>query len=171
MSPSGTAPTITGPRRACRGPPIGGPDPAPRSTGPVARRLLAWTGAAGAGGRCRPIVRAGSVAAFPGTLAGMGARQVVAQAAGVLLLGSLLLSVVLLVETVEPALLVGVLGALLCLWRVRPDAGSATPATVLTIAARERRRALARRGVPAQRDPDAAGRTRSRTPSGLFPAV
>ena len=109
--------------------------------------------------------------AFPGTLAGMGVRQVGAWAAGVLLLGSLLLSVVLLGETVEPALLAGVLGALLCLWGVRPGAGSATPAAVLTIAARERRRALARRGVPAQRDPDAAGRTRSRAPSGPLPAV
>ena len=98
-------------------------------------------------------------------------RQVGAWAAGVLLLGSLLISAVLLGGTVEPAVLVGVLGALLCLWSVRAGAGSAVPAAVRTISARERRRALARRGVPAQRDPDAAGRTRSRAPSGLLPAV
>lgn len=94
-----------------------------------------------------------------------------ARAAAVLLLGSLLVSALLLGGAVEPAVLVGVLGALLCLWSVRTGAGSAVPAAVRTIAARERRRALARRGVPAQRDPDAAGRIRSRAPSGLLPAV
>ncbi len=106
-----------------------------------------------------------------GTVVGVWARMTGARAAGVLLLGSLLLSAVLLGGTVEPALLVGVLGALLWVWGAHRAALSAAPAAVRTVAARDRRRALARRGVPAQRDPDAAGRTRSRAPSGLLPAV
>lgn len=104
-----------------------------------------------------------------GTLGGM--RGAWAQAAGVLLLGSLLVGAVLLGEAVEPALLVGVLGALLCVWGAGRPAASAALAVVPAVAARERRRALARRGVPAQSDPDAAGRRRSRAPSGMLPAV
>lgn len=89
----------------------------------------------------------------------------------VLLLGSVLVAV----STVtEPSLLVGVLGALLCAWglasrsmAILPTAAAYGPA----VAARDHHRALARRAVPRQRDPDAAGHTRSRAPSGLLPAV
>ncbi len=98
-------------------------------------------------------------------------RGMRAQAAGVVLLGSLLVGAVLLGEAVEPALLVGMLGALLCVWGARHVGSGAGRAVVPAVAARDRRRALARRGVPAQRDPDAPGRTRSRAPSGLLPAV
>lgn len=98
-------------------------------------------------------------------------REVRARVAAALLLAALLLGTVLLGEVVEPALVAGVLGALLCAVAaarpVRTAAALAGPA----VAARARRRALARRGTPAQRDPDAAGRTRSRAPSGLLPAV
>ena len=94
-----------------------------------------------------------------------------AAAAGALLVGSLLVGAVLLGEAVEPALLVGVLGALLCVWGGRRSVATAARAVVPAVAARERRRALARRGVPAQSDPDAAGHRRSRAPSGMLPAV
>lgn len=71
------------------------------------------------------------------------------------------------------ALAAGVLGAGLlaavarCVrYAVRP-VGSVGPAAAI----HEHLRALARRGVPRLRDPDAAGHTRSRAPSGLLPAV
>jgi hypothetical protein len=97
-------------------------------------------------------------------------REVRARVAAALLLAALLLGTVLLGEVVEPALVAGVLGALLCVWAARPARAAAVLAGP-AVAARARRRALARRGTPAQRDPDAAGRTRSRAPSGLLPAV
>ena len=74
----------------------------------------------------------------------------------------------------ESPLVAGVLGALLCAWAlarytavVLPAVSGGRPA----VAARDHHRALARRAVPWQRDPDAAGHTRSRAPSELLPAV
>lgn len=83
----------------------------------------------------------------------------------------------LLGASTEPSVLLaavaaGVIGAGLltavvrCLLRVRP-----VPSTGPAAALHAHLRALARRGVPRLRDPDAAGRRRSRAPSGLLPAV
>lgn len=103
-------------------------------------------------------------------------RVAVAQAAGLLLLGSTLAGTVVagIGAVTEPSLVLGVLAALLCPWGavhraavVLPTASRSGPA----VAAREHHRVLARRAVPRQRDPDAAGHTRSRAPSGLLPAV
>ncbi|MBW0111909.1 hypothetical protein I4I84_24660, partial [Pseudonocardia sp. KRD-182] len=70
------------------------------------------------------------------------------------------------------SLVLGAVGALLL---ARGLAHPALPPSALVtapaVAARERRRASARRAVPRQRDPDAAGRTRSRAPSDPFPAL
>lgn len=99
-------------------------------------------------------------------------RAAWASVSGVLLLLSVLLgaSVADGVLT-EPSLLIGAVGALLLAWGIAaPAAPPALPAGV-AVAAREHRRALARCAVPRQRDPDAAGHTRSRAPSGLLPAV
>lgn len=94
------------------------------------------------------------------------------RSAAVPLLGVLLL---LGVSTEPSVLLAGVIGAglfsALALVRflqlaVRP-AVAAGPA----VAVHEHLRALARRGVPRLRDPDAAGHTRSRAPAGPLPAV
>lgn len=74
----------------------------------------------------------------------------------------------------EPALVAGVLGALLCAWAVARHSAVVLPAVSGSrpvVAARDHHRALARRAVPRLRDPDAPGRTRSRAPSELFPAV
>ncbi len=98
-------------------------------------------------------------------------RTAWAQVSGVLLLLSVLLgaSVTDGVLT-EPSLLLGAVGALLLAWGItRPAAPPALPAGV-AVAAREHRRALARRAAPRQRDPDAAGHTRSRAPSDPLPA-
>ena len=83
--------------------------------------------------------------------------------AALLMLGSVLLAVS------EPSLVAGVVAALLvlCASAALPVPGGTGPAA----AARARRRALARRAVPRQRDPDAPGHTRARAPSGLLPAV
>lgn len=92
-----------------------------------------------------------------------------AQAAALLLLGSFLVGAM-----AEPTLVVGVLGAVLCAIGLAHHTAAVLPAitgAVPAVAARERRRALARRAVPRQRDPDAAGHTRSRAPSGLLPAA
>jgi hypothetical protein len=102
-----------------------------------------------------------------------GAR---AQAAvTLLLLGTLLVGLVgAAASATEPALLIGVLGALLCAWGVARHAADMLPrraAAGPAAAARQRRRALERQAVPRQRDPDAPGRTRSRAPSGILPAV
>lgn len=94
-------------------------------------------------------------------------REVWARAATLLVLGSLLLAAL---SAGEPSLVLGLLGAVLVVWAVAHDErllGSEAPA----VAARERRRALARRAVLRQRDPDAPGHIRSRAPSGLLPAV
>jgi hypothetical protein len=94
-----------------------------------------------------------------------------AQVSGVLLLLSVLLGTSLADGALtEPSLLLGAVGALLLAWGIaRPATPPALPAGV-AVAAREHRRALARRAVPRQRDPDAAGHTRSRAPSDLLPA-
>lgn len=98
-------------------------------------------------------------------------RTATAQALGLLLLGSVLVSTAVFLEQ---SLLMGVLGALLCAWGLARRPALVLPAaacTRLAVAAREHHRALARRAVPRQRDPDAAGHTRSRAPSELLPAV
>lgn len=100
-------------------------------------------------------------------------RTAWAQVSGVLLLLSALLGTSLADGALtEPALLLGAVGALLLAWGVArpvvlPVPAGAGPA----VAARERRRTLAGRAVPRQRDPDAAGHTRSRAPSDVVPAV
>ncbi|MDN5748017.1 MAG: DUF6412 domain-containing protein [Pseudonocardia sp.] len=102
-------------------------------------------------------------------------RTAWAQASGVLLLLSVLLGTSLTDGTfVEPSSLVlGAVGALLFAWGFTRPVGRASPTagTGPAVAARGHRRALARRAVPRQRDPDAPGHTRSRAPSGLLPAV
>ncbi|MCY7344149.1 MAG: DUF6412 domain-containing protein [Pseudonocardia sp.] len=113
-----------------------------------------------------------------------------AQATGLLVLRAILLRPILLLSillgsfvlgaavagdaALNPFLLVGALGALLCAWGmarhhavVLRSAAGGVPA----VAARDHHRALARRAVPGQRDPDAAGHARSRAPSGPVPAV
>lgn len=99
-------------------------------------------------------------------------RGAVAQALSLLLLGSVLVGTSL--DGAEPSLLVGVVGALLCAWglaRRTAVVSSTVAGTGPAVAARDHHRALARRAVPRQRDPDAAGHIRSRAPSGLLPAV
>jgi len=77
-----------------------------------------------------------------------------------------------LMPDAEPSLVLGAVGALLLVWGVaRPVGSPSTAGPGPAVAAREHRRTLARRAVPRQRDPDAAGHTRSRAPSGLLPAV
>lgn len=97
------------------------------------------------------------------------------QASGVLLLLSVLLGTSLADGAfVEPSSLVlGAVGALLFAWGVARPVGRASSSAGAgpAVAARARRRALARRAVPRQRDPDAAGHIRSRAPSGLLPAA
>lgn len=102
-------------------------------------------------------------------------RAAWAQVSGLLLLVSILLGTAAADGVfTEPALLLGVLGALLCAWGVVGRAHAAPAAAAGSgpaFAARDHHRALARRAVPRQRDPDAAGHTRSRAPSELLPAV
>ena len=99
-------------------------------------------------------------------------RTVWAQASGFLLLLSVLLGSSLTDGVLaEPALLLGAVGALLLAWGVVRPAGLPSRVPGPPVAARDRRRTLARAAVPRQRDPDAAGHTRSRAPSGLLPAV
>jgi Family of unknown function (DUF6412) len=88
------------------------------------------------------------------------------RAAALLLLGSVMLAAG---SGAEPSLVVGLVAALLvfCAAAALPVPGE----TASAASARERRRALARRAVPRQRDPDAPGRARSRAPSGSLPAV
>lgn len=62
------------------------------------------------------------------------------------------------------------LGALLLVWGVA-QTGPSLSAPGPAVAARDRRRAVARRSAPRQHDPDAAGHTRSRAPSETSPAV
>lgn len=100
-------------------------------------------------------------------------RTAWARVGGVLLLLSALLGMSLADGAfTEPALLIGAVGALLLAWGVARPPALPTPAgTGPVVAARARRRALAGRAVPRQRDPDAAGHTRSRAPSDVVPAV
>lgn len=98
--------------------------------------------------------------------------RVPSPALGLFLVGSVLLGVA---AGSEPSsLVVGVLGAVVCAWGLAAHAVAVLPAAsgyVPAVAARALHRALARRAVPRQRDPDAAGHTRARAPSGLLPAV
>jgi type IV secretory pathway VirB3-like protein len=76
--------------------------------------------------------------------------------------------------TAEPALLVGALGTLVVAWAVASEVATVLPVLTGTgpvVAARDHRRALARRPVPRHRDPDAPGHIRSRAPSELLPAA
>lgn len=103
-------------------------------------------------------------------------RAAWAQVTGLLLLVTVLLGSALAGDALlaEPSLLLGALGALLLAWGVvgRADAlPLAVAGSGSAIAARDHHRALARRAVPRQRDPDAAGHTRSRAPSELPPAA
>lgn len=74
----------------------------------------------------------------------------------------------------EPGVLIGVVGVALCAWTLacrgvvvlRTATGSG-PAVVV----RALRRSRLRAAVPRAQDPDAAGHTRARAPSGLLPAV
>lgn len=103
-------------------------------------------------------------------------RAAWAQVTGLLLLVAVLLGTSPAGDSLftESSLLLGVLGALLLAWGVVGRA-AALPVAALgsgpAVAARDHHRALARRAVPRQRDPDAAGHTRSRAPSELLPAV
>lgn len=99
-------------------------------------------------------------------------RSVWAQVSGVVALLSVLLGASLADGLLtEPALLFGAVGALLLAWGVVRPADLPAPVPGPPVAARDRRRTLARAAVPRQRDPDAAGHIRSRAPSGLLPAV
>jgi hypothetical protein len=99
-------------------------------------------------------------------------RAAWAQVSGVLLLVSALLGMSLADGVfTEPALLIGAVGALLLAWGVARPLVLPVPAGAgPVVSARARRRALAGRAVPRQRDPDAAGHTRSRAPSDVVPA-
>lgn len=74
----------------------------------------------------------------------------------------------------EPAVLVGVVGVALCAWNLarhglavlRTTSGATPGVTVRAL-----RQSRSRAAVPRQQDPDAAGHTRARAPSALFPAV
>jgi hypothetical protein len=74
----------------------------------------------------------------------------------------------------EPGVLIGAVGVALCAWNLarhglavlRTPTG-AGPA----VAVRGLRQSRSREAVPRQQDPDAAGHTRARAPSALFPAV
>ena len=129
----------------------------------------------GASSRVGPAVKV--LRRWAGTVADM--QQVRARVGGVVLLVTALLATVLVdsglldAGPAEPgSLLLGAVGALLLVWGVGHPAVVATAAVgTPAVAARERRRAIARRAVPRQRDPDAAGRTRSRAPSETPPAV
>ncbi|MBW0118850.1 DUF6412 domain-containing protein [Pseudonocardia abyssalis] len=68
------------------------------------------------------------------------------------------------------SLLIGAVGALLLVWGVAQP-GPSVDVPGPAAAARDRRRAIARRAAPRQHDPDAAGHTRSRAPSETSPAV
>jgi hypothetical protein len=71
----------------------------------------------------------------------------------------------------EPTLVAGVVGAaLICAWGLALTVAQSTDAAVPAVVARSHHRALAGRAVPRQRDPDAAGHTRSRAPSDATPA-
>ncbi len=100
-----------------------------------------------------------------------------ARSAALLMFGVLLLDVLPSGASTEPSLLLaavaaGVLGAGLwgagALVRCLP---SVVRAVGPAAGVHEHLRALARRGVPRLRDPDAAGHTRSRAPARLLPAV
>ncbi|WP_132975670.1 DUF6412 domain-containing protein [Pseudonocardia dioxanivorans] len=74
----------------------------------------------------------------------------------------------------EPGVVIGVLGAALLAWGMARHASAvlrvaAAPLHALVVKAL--RQARARAAAPRQEDPDAAGHTRARAPSGLLPAV
>ena len=71
----------------------------------------------------------------------------------------------------EPAAVAGVVGAaLICAWGLAHTVAARIDPAVPAVVARSHHRALAGRAVPRQRDPDAAGHTRSRAPSSDSPA-
>jgi hypothetical protein len=96
-------------------------------------------------------------------------RGTIEQATTLVVLWSALVAVVGGVG--DPALVAGVVGAaLICAWGLARTVAQRTDLAVPAIVARSHHRALAGRAVPRQRDPDAAGRTRSRAPSDATPA-
>lgn len=74
----------------------------------------------------------------------------------------------------EPGVVIGVLGAALWAWGMARHASAVlrtTSAPLHALVVRALRQARARAAAPRQQDPDAAGHTRARAPSGLVPAV
>lgn len=98
-------------------------------------------------------------------------RTAWAQVSGLLLLAVLIGSSLADGGLTEPSLLLGAVGALLLAWGIAHRIALLAPPAGPAAAAQAHRRALARGAVPRQRDPDAAGHTRSRAPSGILPAV
>jgi hypothetical protein len=74
----------------------------------------------------------------------------------------------------EPGVLIGVVGVALCAWTLarhglavlRTTTGAGPAAAMRAL-----RQSRLRAAVPHAQDPDAAGHTRARAPSALFPAV
>jgi len=96
-------------------------------------------------------------------------RGTIQQATALVVLWSALVAVV--GGLGDPSLLAGVVGAaLVCAWGLAHTVAARTGPAVPAVVARSHHRALAGRAVPRQRDPDAAGHTRSRAPSGDSPA-
>ncbi|GAY09372.1 DUF6412 domain-containing protein [Pseudonocardia sp. N23] len=74
----------------------------------------------------------------------------------------------------EPGVVIGVLGAVLWAWGMARHASAVmrvAAAPLHAVTARALRQARSRCAPPRQEDPDAAGHTRARAPSGLLPAV
>ena len=74
----------------------------------------------------------------------------------------------------EPGVLIGVLGVALCAWTLARRGLAvlrATSGAGPAVAVRALRRSRLRAVVPRAQDPDAAGHTRARAPSVVFPAV
>jgi hypothetical protein len=74
----------------------------------------------------------------------------------------------------EPGVLIGVVGVALCAWDLARR-GSVVLRTITgagpAVAVRALRQSRSRAALPRAQDPDAAGHTRARAPSALFPAV
>ncbi|RTL64914.1 MAG: hypothetical protein EKK42_23815 [Pseudonocardiaceae bacterium] len=74
----------------------------------------------------------------------------------------------------EPGVVIGVLGAVLWAWGMARHASAVlrvAAAPLHAVTARALRQARSRSAPPRQDDPDAAGHTRARAPSGPLPAV
>jgi hypothetical protein len=96
----------------------------------------------------------------------MGGEQMV-QAVVLLVLGCALVAG-------EPGVVIGVLGAALWAWGMARHASAVlriAAAPLHAVTARALRQSRSRCAPPRQEDPDAAGHTRARAPSGPLPAV